>query len=216
MGKREGYILERIADMDNLRAADRAAQMGKNNRHIRRHNAHAEEELLLLQHWILNPDEFPPPQFSMMEVRNENSAKTRTIARQNYFPWRILPHAIMNVIGQKLWNSLIADSFACVPGKGLHYGVRRMKMMLRRYPEYRWYWKTDYKKFYLSILHVVIMDAFRRKFKDKRFLHLLEVAVFNYDSGQEIVRDLYAEQQKSKRSNNRRVFQPTVRELCEE
>ena len=44
MTKRRGYILEQIADMDNLRKADLDAQSGKvrKNRFIRRHNEHAE------------------------------------------------------------------------------------------------------------------------------------------------------------------------------
>lgn len=48
MPKRKGYILEKIADMDNLRAADREAQSGKvtKNRFIRMHNEHAEDDLI--------------------------------------------------------------------------------------------------------------------------------------------------------------------------
>lgn len=40
--KRVGYILERIAEINNLREADREAQDGKvkKNRFIRRHNLH--------------------------------------------------------------------------------------------------------------------------------------------------------------------------------
>lgn len=70
--KRVGYILERIAEINNLREADREAQDGKvkKNRFIRRHNLHPEEDLRALQLMILTLD-FPAPDYSVMKVRKE-------------------------------------------------------------------------------------------------------------------------------------------------
>lgn len=62
-----------------------------------------------------------------------------------------------------------------------------MKRFLHRYPEYKWFVKTDFKKFYQSILHELIVAALRRKFKDERFIKLIEIAVLSYDSGTELV-----------------------------
>jgi hypothetical protein len=209
MPKRKGHIFEQIADMDNLRAADKEAQAGKvkKNRHIRRHNLRAEEDLLELQRMILELD-FPDPDYEDMDIHND-SGKDRKIGKQKYFPWRILHHAIMRVIGPDVYKNLIFDTFACVPGKGIHHGVRRLKMMLRRYPEYKYFWKADYKKFYQSTLHEVAMAPLRRKFKDERFLKLMELAIFNYDSGQEIIDMLNDEQErKCARSAHRRISKP--------
>lgn len=207
MPKRVGYILEKIADMDNLRAADKMAQAGKakKNRHIRRHNERAEEDLKALREMILTL-QFPEPNYTPLIVHND-SGKTRHIDKQRYFPWRILHHAIMRVVGPDIYKSMIADSFACVEGKGLHYGVKRLKMMLRRYPEYRWFWKTDYKKYYQSIPHDRILESFRRKFKDERFIRLMEIAILNYDSGQEIIDILDEEQRQTARDSHRRIHQ---------
>lgn len=213
MPKRKGYIIEQIADMDNLRAADKEAQAGKvsKNRHIRRHNLHAEKDLKELRTMILTLN-FPEPNYRGMMVHND-SGKDREISKQTYHPWRILHHAILRVIGEDLYKSLIYDTFACITGKGLHFGVKRLKMMLRRYPEYKYFWKTDYKKYYQSIPHDVAMQAFRRKFKDKRFLDLMEVAIFNYDSGQEIIDLLNEEQRKKERNAHRRISKPADRKF---
>lgn len=213
MPKRVGYLIEKIADMDNLRAADKAAQAGKvkKNRHIRRHNLHAEEDLLELQRMILTL-KFPEPEYTPLIVENDNG-KRRRIDKQKYHPWRILHLAILNVIGPDIYKSLIADSFACVKGKGLHYGVKRLKMMLRRYPEYRWFWKTDIKKYYQSIPHDTILDELNRKFKDKQFIRLMEVAILTYDSGQEIIDLLDAEKRQKARNPHRRVSESAARKL---
>jgi len=213
MPKRIGYIIEKIADMDNLRAADKAAQAGKakKNRHIRRHHLRAEEDLQALRRMILTL-QFPEPEYTPLIVENDNG-KRRRIDKQKYFPWRILHHAIMRVIGDDVYKSLIADSFACVKGKGLHYGVRRLKMMLRRYPEYRWFWKTDIKKYYQSIPHDSILDCLNRKFKDKHFIRLMEIAILNFDSGQEIIDILDAENRQKARNPHRRIHESAPRQL---
>lgn len=214
MVRRKGHILEQIASMENLEAADRDAQAGKvkKNRNIRRHNLHQREDLEALQRMILTLD-FPPPDYKEMEVHND-CGKTRIIDKQKYFPWRILHHAIMRVIGPDVYKGLIQDCFACVPGRGLHYGVKRLKMMLRRYPEYRWYWKTDYKKYYQSIPHGTILDALRRKYKDERFIQLIEIAILNYDTKQDIIDELDAEREKKARRAHRSIHQPADRKLC--
>lgn len=196
--KRVGYILERIAEINNLREADREAQDGKvkKNRFIRRHNLHPEEDLRALQLMILTLD-FPAPDYSVMKVRSD-AGKVRDIVKQKYFPWRILHHAIMRVIEEDVYRNLIYDTSACIKGKGLHFGVRRMKRFLHRYPEYKWFVKTDFKKFYQSILHELIVAALRRKFKDERFIKLIEIAVLSYDSGTELVDVLENEVERKK------------------
>lgn len=194
--KRYGHIIEQIADMDNLREADRAAQAGKvkKNRNIRRHNLHAEENLQKLRNMILTLD-FPASKYVTMQVKSEN--KLRTIAKRSYFPWRILDHAIMRVIGPVLHKALIEDSFACVKGKGLHYGVGRMKRMLKENPDADWFGQTDLKKFYESIPHDTVIGMLRRKFKDERFIELVEKVVLSYESNVE--NELQDEENKKRR-----------------
>ncbi len=208
MAKRKGYILEKIADMDNLRQADRDAQVGKVNRQIRRHNLKAEENLLKLREMILNLD-FPPPKYTKMTVISD-VGKKRDIIKQSYFPWRILHHAIFRVIGEDINKSLIYDTCACIKGKGLHFGVKRMKMFMRRYPEYKWFVKTDIRKYYQSIPHEVIISALRRKFKDEKFIKLIRIALLSYDSGQDIINYLKKDEEK-KRSAYWGVHQSAIR-----
>lgn len=214
--KRVWCLIERIADIENLREADRQAQCGKvkKNRFIRRHNEHAEQDLRELQIMILTLD-FPPCEYDFMDVVSD-AGKLRHIAKQKYHPWRILAHAIMQIVGPYIYRSLIYDTFACIKGKGLHFGVKRMKMMLRRYPEYKWFWKTDYKKFYLSIPHDTIRASLRRKFKDERFITLMDIAVFSYESGDEITDALNEELQSKERCANRRIHKSATRKLRSE
>ena len=195
--------------MNNLRKADAEAQKGKVcTRAMRRHNAHAEENLQRLRDMILSLS-FPPVKYTYMTVTNEE--KERSIAKKSFYPWRILDHAIMLVIGDTIHKALIHDSFACVKGKGLHFGVQRMKMMLRRYPDLVWFGKSDLKKFYESIPHELIESALRRKFKDERFIQLVRISLFSYESDVETLID---EEIRKKRGCNWSVHKSTARQLC--
>jgi len=81
----------------------------------------------------------------------------------------------------------------------LSFGVKRTKMFLRRYPEYKYFVKTDFKKFYQSILHETILNALRRKFKDERFIRLIEITILSYDSG---IEDILDDEKRKKRNND--------------
>lgn len=211
--KREGYVIERLALMSNLRLADSEAQAGKlkENRGIRRHNMRAEKDLRLLQMMILTL-KFPPVRYTVM-FRKTDAGKVREIAKQSYFPWRILHHDIMLVIGSRLYGSLIMDTFACIKGKGLHFGVKRIKKFIRLNPEYRWFWKTDFKKYYQSLPHEVIRSGLERKVKDTQFIKLVEIALFSYECSDEITNLLEEETLRKERCADWCLYKPTSRQF---
>ncbi len=200
--KREGFLMERIANIDNLRLADKNAQAGKAkrivivngqpkrvpNKYIQQHNKNAEEELRALQMMILTL-KFPPPGYRHENLMTD-AGKVRELIKQNYYPWRILQHAIMLVASPYIFKSLITDTCACIKGKGLHYGVRRVKKKLRRNPELKWFWKTDFKKYYQSLPHIVVKEALQSLFKDKVFIKLIDIVILAYDSGDAILQEL--------------------------
>lgn len=198
---RQGYILEQIADMDNLRAADRNAQRGKTskNKSIQAHNKNAETNLLLLREMILTLN-FPEQDYKAMHIISD-AGKVRNIVKQDYFPWRILHHAIIQIIEPRMNNSLITDTSACIKGRGVHFGVRRMQMFLRRYPEYKWFVKTDFKKFYESIPHEALKNSFRTRFKDERLIELIDKTILNYRCDASVIDGLRKEIELRKTNN---------------
>lgn len=217
--KREGFIMERIANIDNLRLADRKAQEGKSkriiivngkekrvpNKYIQKHNENAEAELRDLQKMILTLS-FPPPNYRS-EFLHTDAGKVRELIKQNYYPWRILQHAIMLVVSPRIFASFIMDTFACIKGKGLHFGVKRVERILRRHPELKWFWKTDFKKYYQSIPHCLVRKSLEHLFKDKTFLRLIDIVILAYDSGEEILN----EQENEKIRNQRNPYWGSVK-----
>lgn len=215
MVKRKGYILQKVADMDNLRTAARAAQISKNPRNasIMMFNSDPEFHLQLLR-WMILTQTFPPLQFRRKTLHNDYG-KIRQLCYEDYYPWNILQYAIMQVVGKDIFSGLIYDSFSCVPGKGTHWGVKRLKMFLRRYPECRWRVQCDSRKYYFAIPHQTIMQELSRRYKDKAFLSMMDKYVLKFESGPEYLELLKDEIDKlQKRSEHRRVHKPTAQPAC--
>ena len=203
MPKRKGYILEQIADWDNLELAVCNSQKGgkvKRNTFIRKFNENKQHNLMLLQVMILTLD-FPKPIYKLQK-RVVDSGKERDIILADYFPWHILDHAVMQVINEDINKNLIYDTYSSVKGRGTTLGVQRLKKFIRLNKEYKFFVKTDFKKFYESINHELVMTALNRKYKDKKFLYLMDNFILNYNSDIEEV----FENEKEKRIANRTLY----------
>lgn len=184
MPKRKGYIIEKIADMDNLLLAAKESQKGgkaKRSIYIQRFNEKKEERLEELRNMILDLN-FPPPNYRVRK-RVVDCGKTRDIVLSDYFPWHVLDHAIIQVIGDDIVKPLITDTCACIKGKGLTYGARRVKKSMRlNAAQYPFFVKTDFKRFYESIPHDRLLDKIKRTYKDGKFIELVDRYVLNYNS----------------------------------
>lgn len=85
-------------------------------------------------------------------------------------------------IGARFLRSLINDTFAGIPGRGVKQAIRRMYRKIRSVPDSSplYVYKIDMRKFYQSIDHEKLKEAVRRKVKDKRLVDLLDVLVDSY------------------------------------
>lgn len=199
MPKKVGYILEKVADRDNLRLAIKRSQRGgkaKRRRQIQRVNADVEGTVEQLRTMILTLN-FPPHE-SRRSDRETEHGKVRRIEDEAYMPWKILSHAIMQVIEPILIPKLIANTSCCIRKRGLQYGADRFKRQIRRNPDMGWCVWADCRKFYPSLSHDWLRKVFAHYFKDKRFLKLLDICVLDYDCGDDIRKEIDDEKARHK------------------
>ncbi len=181
--KRKGYLYEKIYEWDNLVMADEESSRGKKSGTygVRIYRENRLENLRSLQQMLIDRT-FSTSEYKHMELRVD-SGKVRKISKLPYFPDRILHHAIMQVIGDTLIKNLIYDTYACIKGRGIHFGVDRIKRALNDLEGTKWCLKTDIHKFYPSIDHDATMGDLKRIFKDKDLLALLENIVRSVPAG---------------------------------
>ena len=93
------------------------------------------------------------------------------------FELRVVHHAIMNLAGPCLEKSQIFNSYACLPGKGVHKAARRVQQGLRRR---NWYIKIDIEHYFENLSHDLLKNKLVMRFKGTRFLDLLHGIIDAY------------------------------------
>ncbi len=173
--KRVGNIFERVIDRENLAAAFNRVCKGKRGRSdIRRYVANLEENLNSL-HRELADGTFRFSRYNFFKI---SDPKERTIAAASVDE-RIVHHAFIAVIGERLERSLIDKSYACRKGKGQWSAVAEASRLARRH---EWCLKMDIKRYFDSIDHGILLRLISRKIKDKRLMAVIRQLVESYET----------------------------------
>jgi retron-type reverse transcriptase len=179
MPKRHNHLYEKIISIDNLREAyNKTAKGKKNTVGYLRFKENKEANLYHIQQELIHQT------YKIGPFRNFTiyEPKERLISAAS-FRDRLVQHALCNIISPIFEATLLPYTFACRVNKGTHAGVKYIQSIIRKNPEYNYFLKTDYSKFFPSIdrqkLHLLI----ERKIKCKETLWLLQQIIPNTGNG---------------------------------
>lgn len=177
--KRHGNIYEKILDMDNLITAHRNARRGKAH-YTEVKMVDSNEEFYLRQiQQMLRDKTYKTSDYTIFTKVDKR--KEREIYKLPYFPDRIVHHAIMNQLEPFFMSTFIYDTYAAMPGRGIHMGIKRLHKAMKDRLGTRYCLKLDVKKFFPSVNHDVLKQLLSRKFKDKDLLWLLYDVIDSVD-----------------------------------
>jgi len=96
---------------------------------------------------------------------------------------RIVHHLLYNHIAPRVHASFVADSCACIPGRGTLYAARRLEAQVRSISQ-NWsrpanYLKCDLANFFVSIDKAVLMAMLARKVSEPWWLALAETILMH-------------------------------------
>ena len=188
--KRHGNLFPQIVDRNNIELAYDKARRGKTwQRTVKRIDERRDEALTRLQDDLMS-ERFTTSPYKIKKVYEP---KERDIYVLPFYPDRIVQHALMNVI-EPIWTPLlIHDTYACIPGRGLHAGSRRTMEFVRRY---KYFLKCDISKFYPSIVHDIMYSIVERKIKCKPTLRLIIDIIYSILGGRNVPIGNYTSQWK--------------------
>lgn len=171
--KRVGFLIEQIADMENLRLAFYKAQSGKEAKNpVLAYRAKLESNLLDLREQLVAGD-VRVGNYHLFKIYDP---KERTICAAD-FSERVLHHALMNVCAPFFERQFICSTCANRVGKGVYYALNIAHKAMERY---RFVAKLDVRKYFDSIHHDVLLKQLNRIFKDSRLLTIFEQIVHSY------------------------------------
>ncbi len=175
--KRQGQLLEQIADLSNLYEAFYKAQKGKHSKpYVSAYREQLQQNLQRLQCQIIS---------GAVEAGNYHTftiydPKKRLICATP-FSQRVLHHALMNICHPSFENHQLASSFASRSGKGTYAALDKARAYNRRY---KWFLKLDVRKYFESINHAILKKQLRRLFKEPPLLLLFEQIIDSYSTAE--------------------------------
>jgi hypothetical protein len=176
--KRYGNLYEKIYSYENLQLAHQKARKDKSfYNEVKMVDANEEYYLLQIQNILIwKTYSVKSSDYTMFKKMDKN--KEREIFKLDYFPHRIIQHALINVIQDIFLKSFIDNTFASIPNRGIHLCLKRMNKDIKNNKEGTKYClKMDIHKFYPSVNQEILKKLFRRKFKDKDVLWLIDMII---------------------------------------
>lgn len=170
--KRAKNLWEEIISVENILKAHKNARKGKSHyKSVRMvdnrpyHFARNIRRILKNRQWI-------PTAYTPMTLTERG--KEREILKVNYYPDRIIHHAIMQVVQPILEQTFIKDTYQSIKGRGIHAGVLRIRSWLKDEVATRYALKIDIKKYYPSVDNEILKGLLRKKIGCKETLFVLD------------------------------------------
>lgn len=180
MTRKIGNVWPQIISKENISLAiDKASRGKKNRKAVKRVLANREFYIDKIHDMLVNKT-FTTGGYRIKVI---HEPKERVIHILNFYPDRIVQHAIMNVM-EPYWDDLLIDqTYSCRKGKGQH---RASNYCLYQCCRFKYCVQGDIHKFYPSIDHKLLKDVIRKKVKDKNLLWLLDDIIDSVDGEVEV------------------------------
>ena len=176
--KRYGNIYSNIYKMENLRLAHKRAKKDKSYyAEVKMIDSNEDYYLEQIQ-LILKEKTYHVSDDDYVMFEKSDKGKVRQIFKLDYFPHRIIQHALLILIEKILFKDLISNTFSSLPTRGIHKALSKLDYDLKNYSdETKYCLQMDIRKFYPSINHSINKEQYRRKFKDKDLLWLIDMLI---------------------------------------
>jgi len=100
---------------------------------------------------------------------------------------RVVHHLLYNRISPRFYAGFIADSCACIPGRGTLYAVTRLESKIRsitqNWSQPAWYLKLDLANFFVAIDKRILREQLATKITEPWWLALAETILFHDPRG---------------------------------
>jgi len=166
---REKRLFGRVIDFSNLSRAFRDASAGKRDRpEVQEFEHHLETRLWELRREV-EAGTYRWGAYRRFLIRDPKRREIRAAP----FRDRVLHHALFNVLDPILTGGFIADTYACIPGRGTHRAVRRYREFARARRDTGYALQCDIQRYFASVDHDILVGLLARRIGDARLLTLL-------------------------------------------
>lgn len=179
--KRHGNLYEKVYDIENLRQAHANARKGKTHYvEVVMVDSNVDKYLYEIQDMLKNKT-FRTSRY-INKIIND-TGKERKISKLPYYPDRIVQWAIMLHVEDILLKTMITQTYAALPGRGIHPALFKLNEYMKDREGTHYCLKFDIKKFFPSIDKEILKRLIRKKIKDPQLLWLMDEIIDSYPEG---------------------------------
>src|SRR3989344_3258555 len=173
-------LLEVLCSEENLYFAFKKARKHKTLKtYVIKFERNLKENLLLLRRELLQKAYRPLP----LERFIIRDPKTRKISNSD-FRDRIIHHTLCNIIEPIFEKCFIHDSYANRKGKGTLNAIKRFEFFKRKASKNNsraaFVFKADISRYFDTVNHKLLLQAIKKRIKDKNILWLIKIILGNY------------------------------------
>ncbi|HUS50800.1 MAG TPA: reverse transcriptase/maturase family protein [Candidatus Paceibacterota bacterium] len=184
-------LYSNLCSYDNLLSAFQKARKGKSKKvYVINFERNLNNNLKVLQEDLIKKTYYP----SNLKKFIIRDPKTRTI-HSSIFRDRIVHHAIVNILSPIYEKIFIYDSFASRKNKGSHKAIKRFEYFIRKVSSNGqlvknsfnnnsikgYVLKADFRRYFDSINHKVLIKILRRKINDENLIWLVNRVLSNFE-----------------------------------
>lgn len=174
MPKRVGFLYEKMADRDLIRATIYKAAKHKHKRREVRRVLKNIDEYVEKTYELVASESFVPSSPHEKEIYDDSSQKRRTIKIVPFWPDSVMHWLLVETMRPVLMRGMYHWSCASIPGRGAKRTRKYIRRALRDDPKGSKYAaELDVRHYYPSIAPKRLIWALARKIKDKRFLRMV-------------------------------------------
>ena len=167
----------KVTDPMNVLRATNNTIRGKNKRHDVQRMMEQVGYIETMQCvWeLLSTEQFTPSEYTEKTI---NDGKERHLKIAPLVPDRIVHHCLVDVLEEHMQRLFIANTYACVRGRGIHKCLQDLNRALQRDKRgTRYCLKIDIRHYYDNIDHEVLKRIIAKSVGDKRLLRLIYLII---------------------------------------
>lgn len=178
MPKRYGNIYQKIYTLENLKLAHKRAKKDKSfYKEVKMVDSNPDYYLNKIKN-MLKYKTYKVLQSDYVMFEKSDKGKIRKIFKLDYFPHRVIQHAVLIQIEDIMFKNLTKNTYSSLPNRGIHKALKELDYSLKNDISGTQYClQLDIKKFYPSINHEINKLQYRKKFKDKDLLWLIDMLI---------------------------------------
>lgn len=168
------HLFEQVVAEDNIRQAiEEAAKRKRERRDVKRVLNNMDYHVGRVQKMLIN-EEYSAHIDRVCVINEGTHLKVRRIRKPHFKYDQIIHHAVIQVLEPILMKPMYEMSCGSIPGRGSHYGRKRIEKWIHSdVKNTKYVFKMDIKHFYESVDKNILKSMLQRKIKDWKMLKLL-------------------------------------------